>query len=232
MVRLLTVDAPWDLPTVYLGSWMDSLVAEARLLGVQVMSLRGGEVTESNLVGALSSFQPDYIFLGGHGGPSVFTAANMVPLLQACQNDQILVNTRAYFISCLTGQQLVPSTVSKGALGAAGFTTEFTWVISEPYIPDQDPYAQPFERLIVEPSMELLKGRGYGGWYNSLQRVANEEENRWLQSDDPMAAQIVLYLRQNASSATFVSAEEEMPGAELDIKTLMIAGYVLKALLG
>ena len=230
MSRLLTVDAPWDLPTVYLGSWMDSLVAEARRIGVQVLSLRGGEVTESNLVGALDSFQPDYVMLGGHGSPTMFTAANMVPLLEACHNDQMLRNTRAYFISCLTGLQLVPSAVRKGALGAAGFTTEFTWVISDPYIPDQDPYAKPFERLVVEPALELLQGKGYRGWYDRLQRVAREEESRWLQSDDPLAAQVVLYLRQNARSATFVSATEGMPG--FDLKTLVIGGYIIKALLG
>jgi len=229
MTRLLTVDAPFDLPTVYLGSWIDSLVAEARRIGVQVLSLRGGEVTESNLVGAITSFQPDYIFLGGHGGPAVFTAANMVPLLEACHNDQVLANTRIYFISCLTGQRLVPSTVSKGALGAAGFTTEFTWVVSEPYIPDHDPYAQPFERLVVEPALELLQGKGYRGWYDRLQRVAREEEAVWLRSDDPLAAQVVLFLRQNAGSATFVSATEGMPGFGLG--PLLVGGYLLKWLL-
>lgn len=232
MVRLLTVDAVWDLPTTYLGSWISSLVAEARLLGVQVLSLRGGEATESNLVGAISSFQPEYIFLGGHGSPSMITTANLIPLIKACTNDQILTGRSIYYISCLTGQQLVPSTVSKNAVGAAGFTTEFTWVISSPYIPDQDIYAQPFERLVVEPALELLKGNGYRGWYDSLQRVAREEESRWLQIDDPLSAQVVLYLRQNAGSATYVSATEAPPGAGLDISTLMIAGYVLKALLG
>lgn len=230
MVRLLTVDAPWDLPTVYLGSWIDSLVAAARRIGVQVLSLRGGEVTESNLVGAIASFKPDYIFLGGHGSPTVFTAANLVPLLEACQNDQVLANTRAFFISCLTGQRLVPSAVSKGALGAAGFTTEFTWVVSDPYIPDRDPYAKPFERLVVEPSLELLQGRGFRGWYDRLQRVAREEEAAWLRSEDPLAAQVVLFLRQDAGSATFVSAEEGMPG--LGLPTLLIGGYLLKSLLG
>jgi len=226
----LTVDAAWDLPTVYLGSWIDSLVAEARRIGVQVLSLRGGEVTESNLIGAIASFQPDYIFLGGHGSPTVFTAANMVPLLEACHNDQILANTRAYFISCLTGQRLVPSTVSKGALGAAGFASEYVWVVNDPYIPDQDPYAKPFERLVVEPSLELLKGNGYRAWYDRLQRVAREEEAAWSQSTDPLAAQVVLFLRQNAGSATFVSATEEMPG--LGLGPMLVGGYLLKRLLG
>lgn len=230
MTRLLTVDAPWDMPTVYLASWMDSLVAEARRIGVQVLSLRGYEVNESNLIGAIDSFQPEYVMLGGHGGPAVFTAANLVPLLVACQNDQILSGRSVYFISCLTGQQLVPSAVSKTAVGAAGFTSEFTWVISPPYIPDQDPYAKPFERLVVEPALELLRGRGYRGWYDRLQRVAREEEAAWNQSTDPLAAQVVLFLRQNAGSATFVSTTEGMP--RLDLPTLMIGGYILKALLG
>lgn len=230
MVRLLVADAPFDLPTIYLSSWLETLIAEARLIGTQVLRLQG-PISEADLVSSIQSFQPEMVFIAGHGSPSVITTANLVPLLQACTNDQILSGRSVYYISCLTGQQLVPSTVSKNAVGAAGFTSEFTWVVAPWFTVDQDPYAKPFERLVVEPALELLKGNGYRGWYDRLQRVADEEENRWLQIDDPMAAQVVLYLRQNAGSATFVSATEEPPEG-LDLSTLVLAGYVLKTLLG
>ena len=138
MVRLLTVDAPWDLPTVYLSAWMEKLIAEARLIGVEVLSLRG-LISDVDLANAIDQFQPDILLMGGHGGPNVFTTENMQVLLVGCTNDQILTGRETLLFSCLTGQRLVPSIVSKGGVAAAGFTAEFVWVITPPYLPGEDP---------------------------------------------------------------------------------------------
>ena len=135
------------------------------------------------------------------------------------------------FASCLCGVELVPSVVSKGGLAAAGFTAEFTWVVSEPYDPYTDPYSQPFGRLIVEPMVEVLKGRGWRAWYDTLRRIGEEEKAAWGRVvDDPMASQVVYFLDHDIRAATFVSATEELPG--FDVKALVIGGYILKALLG
>lgn len=132
--------------------------------------------------------------------------------------------------NCLTGQVLVPSVVSKKGIAAAGFTAEYVWAVSPPYLPAQDVYARSFERMIVEPALEVLRTGSWGSWYSKLQSVAREEEAAWLGSEDPMASQVVLFIRQDKGSATFVSLEEDMPG--LDLKTLVIGGYILKTLLG
>lgn len=206
---------------------------EARRLGHSVQQLVDGELTESNLYGAIKSYAPEYIVAGGHGNQNVFTGMNLVPLIVACTNDGILAGSQVLFASCLTGIGLVPSAVSKGALAAAGFTSEFTWVISPDYNPVTDPYSQPFGRLIVEPMIEVLKGRGWRVWYDTLRRIGEEEKAAWGQvTDDPLASQVVYFLDHDIRAATYVSATEEPPGGELDILTLVIAGYVLKAILG
>ena len=229
-LRVLTLDSPFDLPTTYLALWMSKIAEGARLMGHQVLSLRGGDATESNLIGAIDSFQPQYLYIGGHGGPDIITTTNLQPLIVACQNDQMLSGRQTFFISCLTGRVLVPSVVSKKGVAAAGFTAEYAWVVSPPYLPDQDIYAKPFERMIVEPALEVLRTGRWGSWYSKLQSVAREEEAAWLQSDDHLASQVVICIRQDKNAATFVSTEEEMPG--FDLKTLVVGGYLLKLLLG
>ena len=228
--RLLAISSSYDLPTVYVSAWVNQIVEEARRLGHSVRQLVGGELTESNLRGTIDSYAPEYVVAGGHGNQNVFTGMSLQPLIVACTNDQMLSGSQVLFASCLTGVGLVPSVVSKGGLAAAGFTSEFTWVVSEPYDPVSDPYSRPFGRLIVEPMVEVLKGRGWKAWYNTLRRVGGEEKAAWGQVvDDPLASQVVYFLDHDIRSATFVSAEEEMPG--LGLGPLLVGGYLLKRLL-
>ncbi len=229
--RLLALSSSYDLPTVYVSAWVNQIVEEARRLGHSVRQLVDGELTESNLYGVMESYAPEYVVAGGHGNQNVFTGMNLQPLIIACTNDQMLRGAQVLFASCLTGIGLVPSVVSKGGLAAAGFTSEFTWVVSADYDPYTDPYAKPFGRLIVEPMIEVLKGRGWKAWYDTLRRIGAEEKAAWGQvTDDPLAAQVVYFLDHDVRAATFVSATEEMPG--FDLSSVLIGGYVLKALLG
>ncbi len=230
-LRVLTLDSVFDLPTTYLAYWMSKIAEGARRMGHQVLSLRGGDATINNLTAAIDSYNPQFLFIGGHGNEETITTTNLQPLIVACTNDQILSNRQTYFISCLTGVGLVPSVVSKKGIAAAGFTAEYVWVVSPPYLPAQDIYAKPFERMIVKPALEVLRTGSWSSWYNKLQSVGDEEEAAWLRRDDPLASQVVLSIRQDRNAATFVSTEEEQPGG-LDISTLVVAGYVLKALLG
>ena len=216
---------------MYVSAWLNQIVGEARRLGHSVYQLADGDLTESNLYGVIESFKPEIVIGAGHGSASTFTGMNLKPLIVACVNDQVLSGSQVLFASCLCGVELVPSVVSKGGLAAAGFTSEFTWVVSSPYDPYTDPYSQPFGRLIVEPMVEVLKGRGWRAWYDTLRSIGEEEKASWGRvTDDPLASQVVYFLDHDIRAATFVSTEEELPG--LDLKTLLIGGYILKALLG
>ena len=204
MTRVLVMDAPFDLPTVYLASAMDKIASGAAGLGAEVVQVRGDSANIWTLIELLQSFVPDYVFLGGHGNANLITMANLEPLLIACQNDEVLAGLQSFFISCLCGLILVPSVVRKGGVAAAGFTEEYAWVITPPYVPAEDPTWRPFERLIVEPALEAVRGGGARGWYNKLQAVATEEERIWGQSTEPIASQVLMFLRQDKRAATFV----------------------------
>ena len=188
---------------MYLASAMDKIAVGARNLGAQVIQIRGASANIGTLFEVLQNFKPEFVFIGGHGSSNLITTTNLEPLLVACQNDEIMAGLQSYFISCLSGIALVPSVVRKGGLSSAGFTEEYAWVISPPFVPEQDPTWRPFERLIVEPALEAIRGGGARGWYNRLQAVAGEEERRWGESTEPIASQVLLFLRQDKRAATF-----------------------------
>ena len=230
MSRVLALSSRFDLPTIYVSHWISKIVEEARRLGHSVFQLADGELTESNLYGAIESFSPEYVVAGGHGSATTFTTMNLQPLIVACSNDEVLSGSQVLFASCLCGIELVPSVVSKKGLAAAGFTSEFTWVVSEPYDPSTDPYSQPFGRLIVEPMIEVLKGRGWKAWYDTLRKIGAEEKAAWGQvTDDPMASQIVYFLDHDIKAATYV-AGGEVVGGGAGIDPMLLLGILYGAM--
>lgn len=204
MVRVLLMSSSFDLPTRYMSSLADALEIEARGMGHEVQHLKDYALTPDSYAYAVESFKPDIVIGAGHGGGSVFTTMNVSPLIVACTNDGLLAGSGVVFLSCLTGIELGPSIVKKGGKAVAAFTSEFTWIVSDPYDPSTDPYWQPFQRMLFESTREVLKGNGWGAWYSMLQRVGREEEQWWGQSTDPQAPDIVYALRHDISCATIV----------------------------
>jgi len=161
MSRVLGVYAETDLPTRYASYWIQLIMNEARAAGHEVRGLTGSAVTTQGLLSSMEGYAPDLVLLGGHGSPNVFTGSGYQTVLQACLNDQMMAGSRALFVSCLTGQQLVPSMVRKGAVAAQGFVKEFTWMISGDGVPSTDPYAASFNRTLVESARVIMQG---GSW--------------------------------------------------------------------
>lgn len=221
MVRVLVFDSPFDTPTRYLATAMNKIAAGAQRMGAEAMQIRGPPANFFTLVDALQSFQPELVFIGGHGSSNLIMTSALEPLLVACENDEVMAGVQSYFISCLSGIALVPSVVRKGGVASAGFTEEFAWVISPPFIPESDPTWQPFERLLVESALAAIRGGGARGWFNRLQAVAAEEERRWGAMTEPIASQVLMYLRQDKRAATWTGEGGGEGGGILPIVLLL-----------
>lgn len=206
MARILLMSSSFDLPTKYISSLVDVVEVEARGMGHEVMYVRDYGLTPESYAAAVQSFRPEIVIASGHGGPNVFTTMNVSPLIVACTNDGELAGTGSVFMSCLLGQVLAPSIVKKGGRSVAAFTSEFTWIVSEPYNPATDPYWAPFSRMLMEATREVLRGNGWGAWYSTFQRVGREEEQRWGFSTDPQAPDIVYAIRHDLGCATILGA--------------------------
>ena len=198
------MSSSFDLPTKYISSLTDILEADARGMGHEVQHLKDYGLTPESYAYAVESFKPDIVIGAGHGGGNVFTSMDVSPLIVGCTNDGLLAGSGVVFLSCLTGQALAPSIIKKGGKAVAAFTSEFTWIVSDPYDPSTDPYWTPFQRMLLESTREVLRGKGWGAWYSTLQRVGNEEVARWGQSTDPQAPDIVYALRHDLGCASYL----------------------------
>lgn len=205
----------------------DRLAYEAQALGHEVQHVKDYGLNPESYAYVMETYKPEYVFAVGHGGPNVFTGMNVSPLIVACTNDGLLSGSSIFLISCLTGIELVPSIVRKGGRAAAGFTSEFTWIVSDPYDPATDPYWKPFERMLVESSLEILRGKGWVQWYSTLQRVGREEEAKWGQSTDPQAPDIVYALRHDYQAATVMGEGLSVESGEFNPLILLPLAAIL-----
>jgi len=232
MARVLAVSCVNDEATIYAAYWIGLMAQEFRAAGHEVRGLTGSAVTEQGLLSSMEQYQPDLVLLGGHGSSNLFTGSGYQTVLLACTNDQMMAGSRALFVSCLTGLSLVPSMVRKGAVAAQGFVKEFTWMISGDGVPSTDPYAASFTRTLVEAARIIARGGSWQDWYRTFTRVSNEEIARWGQSNDSLAASVIMCLRSNASAAVVSGAgtlTEEGAAVEegVPVLPLVILGALL-----
>jgi len=149
----------YDIATRYLNHWLDRGISIASQLGYSVVDLNGNGATRANLESALTQTTFDFIFLGGHGNPDLFTLQNGEEALRACVNDQLLSGTTAVLISCYTGQTLGPSIIAKTGRGYFGWLSDFQFLTNTTYTVADDPLAAPFRDIILEVISRTLQGQ-------------------------------------------------------------------------
>ena len=217
MARVLVFRPLFDLATTYGNAWLGVIADRARALGHEVMDLSGEAATKEAFFSALETFRPEIVIACSHGSPTLFTSQGGEVALQACRNDDVMAGTQAYFVSCLVGQELLPSMNEKDARVVAGYTAEFVWVIHPGYSdrPLEDPYARPFMRAVVEPTAELLAGASWRQWYDRTVAMFNRGIAEWFGSEDPNAPQIVAALEHDRDSLVVYGEVEARPAARL-----------------
>lgn len=92
------------------------------------------------------------------GNSTTFTGYEQQTVLQACQNDQVMTGTISHFLSCLVGQQLLPSIISKNGVFTIGYIVEFQFMVDTNFPVEQDPYAEPFKDCTVAIVAKILDG--------------------------------------------------------------------------
>jgi hypothetical protein len=202
LAKVLIFRPKFDLATSYGWAWLEQISRIAAGFGHSVLDLAGAEATKEALYDALQNFKPDLVIACSHGSPTQFTAQNEEIALTKCYNDQVMSGKQAYFVSCLVGQELLPSMVEKDAVTVGGYTSEFVWVVHSDYSdkPLEDPYAYPFMRAVIEPCRRLLGGASWREWYDYSIALFNKGVSEWFESTDPNAAQIVAGLEHDRDS--------------------------------
>lgn len=117
----------------------------------------------------LSAGWSDIIIGMGHGEADLFTGQNMALLLKVGRYQPQEVQGKViYLLSCQTGNELGPDTISKGALSFLGFTDDFVWVMDSDLArtPWADEFAAPCLMPPIDAINALLDGKTVDEAYN------------------------------------------------------------------
>lgn len=226
----------FDLATSYGHDSISEISNIAKSLGHDVYDVLGFEATPTNFFVGMESFQPELVFAMGHGDPDEFAGQNNEIVMKACTNDQVMNGSQAMMLSCLMGQELAPSMVSKGARTVAAYISEFTWIVHPDYAdrPSMDPYWFPFRRAIVEPARLLLSGGGWRDWYDQTASLYRQGINEWWNNADPYAGPIVSALRHDLNSlivlGEFTRVAASMGSVQASILLPFVVGLGLLSL--
>lgn len=220
----------YESATAYGSAWLGEIARLAQEMGHAVIDIEGIYATPEAFYQALTQYRPDFVVAMGHGAPNAFGGQNGQIVLQGCTNDQMMAGTQAYFVSCLMAQKLVPSMVSKGAYGVAGYSADFVWNMASGYLenPLDDPKAYPFMRALVDGTRVILEHlrtspnispEAWRRFYLTTVDLFNQGIQEWRLSPSPDAIDIVNGLEQDKNSLVILgegiqimeSQEEPLP---------------------
>jgi hypothetical protein len=229
-----------DEATTYASYWARLVLNEFRAAGHQAQELYGSADNINGLTQALQSFSPDLVLFAGHGNNRIMTGSGIQPMIQACDNDQILEGRSVMFIACLTGLSLAGSIVSKGGQAVQAFVTELQFMTNATGNPSGDPYAASFQRTLIESARVVARGGSWADWIATFRRVSREEIARWEQNvSDPFASSVVMCLNNNLQGACIhgagiIDSGDSIPditgGAVSPIVPLIGVGVLFKVL--
>jgi hypothetical protein len=219
-----------DLAMTYAKQWLGAAIGEATKRGYDVIDMVDEACTFDNLKAMIINEGVEVAFLGGHGNATVFTGYEQQYVLQACTNDQIMCGTMSHFLSCLVGQQLLPSIISKGGIYTIGYIVEFQFMVDTNYPVEADPYAEPFRDCTVAIIAKMLDGAtlkevwdaGIAKCDEWIQKVWNRPEADW--------GQVITCLQNNRDGMIGLGDQEAyiMPPR----KVALSSAPVLPALIG
>ena len=147
-----------DFAMKYASAWLGAGVEEALRRGYKVVDLVNEACTFESLKAALQAEPIGVAMMGGHGNATTFTGYEQQAVLQACQNDEVMSGTISHFLSCLVGQELLPSIISKKGISTIGYQVDFQFMVNTEYPVETDPYAEPFKDLTVTIITKILDG--------------------------------------------------------------------------
>lgn len=147
-----------DLAMQYGSYWTGLGVAEATKRGFEVVDLYGEKATKDELFSAIRTYKPEVVILAGHGSADTYTSQELEVTLKACENDEIMNGTISHFLSCIVGQTLLPSMISKGAIWTIGYQESFTFMVDTSFAVEEDPLAEPFRDVTVTIIKAILDG--------------------------------------------------------------------------
>ena len=149
-----------DITTKYLSAWAGEIISLAENKKINVIDLWRDKANRDDLVGRVKKWDPELIFLNGHGGDDCISGQDNRILIKAGDNHEILQKRITYALSCNSGKILGQKVAEDNTSTYIGYSDEFIFVGDSNYIsrPLVDPKAEPFKEASNQLMISLLKG--------------------------------------------------------------------------
>jgi len=149
------------------------------------ISLIGGLATK--LPFSLALKPSDFVLTTGHGENDIVTGHDEETLLEVGGSEEV---EGKFFklVSCLSGEELGPDLIRRGASGFQGYTGEYLWLVDDAYIrvPWEDPYSKKALMPVVDGLNHLLDGgsnlEAYEIEVEGYKRAIEDEEDELARS--------------------------------------------------
>lgn len=220
-------------PYAYGVVWMGSVINSLFWRGGFRQVLQGDAAVGRKFEDATVSLDPSLIVGFGHGSEEIWTgqyveAEGRYSVLLTPINADLMVGRVVYLLSCYTAQELGPEMIQRGAVAYGGYNQAFTWVGADPSSPATDRLAAPFGRASTAYPKEIIAGKTVKVAKDKAIEVFNQEMERWEQSDDPYAREVVKWLLWDRDAFT-VLGNEEAVGFIPSTRTVIIAAAAIGA---
>lgn len=200
MPNVLFFRPDFELATEYLYTWFGLGIEKAEAMGFRVVDIGGAAATLENLLDALSKYKFSALFLGGHGNATTFTGQDYQEILKACINDEVVSGNLTYLCSCYTGLELGPSMFGKNAEAYIGYDRDFRFIIDTSLSPLEDSLfstAQPFQEIVVEVMVRLLRGQSIQDVWSGGVAKCDEWIAKLYDRPEYKWSQVISFLRHN-----------------------------------
>src|SRR5664280_2194897 len=89
-----------DLITTYFLHWSNLVIKEATSKGFKVLDLLGNKANNKMFSSYIVKHEPILVFFNGHGNADMITGYENEPLLEANNNEKLLIKKIVYARSC------------------------------------------------------------------------------------------------------------------------------------
>lgn len=150
MAGILITRPNHDQITTYISLWSEAVISVAKSKRHVILDLLGKKASRKTLEQYLTSNNPVFLFLNGHGSSDEICGYNDEVIIDDTTPSKLLQGVIIYARSCNAGENLGTVLVAKGATAFIGYTKSFSIAMQNKFAsrPKEDPLA----RLFLEPS--------------------------------------------------------------------------------
>ena len=185
----------YELVTRYGAAWQTPIISAAR---ISVIDLYGNSATRANFEQTISTNDPIFVNIMGHGNYNLIAGQNGETLLQGGVNTNILAGRVVYNLSCQSGRDIGRTAFNEGAISFLGYTEDFWMCYAYGEHPDggmMNPLEDESSRGFFESHniapISYLQGSTIPSSYSASQNTSNYWINIWEQIDSQVAALLV-----------------------------------------